>query len=188
MHLWHLSHSVRKCVSVSGSHRLQRQQICLTKTRRFHFYIKVNEEICYRWTPPQLSLAADSVYIFLDRISGCSRVTRLRNFRDREKVCCLHVSRWPWWGIICKQKSNDSSCSLLSSSFQKEFAAPPPLLFRKLSNPDLSPAATAATKSKLHRQLSQDESWARRSSMAMTGNTHIHYILMSLSKALCFHL
>ncbi|XP_070816239.1 microtubule-associated serine/threonine-protein kinase 2 isoform X2 [Chaetodon trifascialis] len=50
-----------------------------------------------------------------------------------------------------------------------EFAAPPPLLFRKLSNPDLSPAATAATKSKLHRQLSQDESWARRSSMAMTG-------------------
>uniref|UniRef100_A0A669E2Y9 non-specific serine/threonine protein kinase n=1 Tax=Oreochromis niloticus TaxID=8128 RepID=A0A669E2Y9_ORENI len=38
------------------------------------------------------------------------------------------------------------------------FAAPPPLLFRKLSNPDLSPAATAATKSKLHRQLSQDES------------------------------
>ncbi|XP_056234920.1 microtubule-associated serine/threonine-protein kinase 2 isoform X4 [Seriola aureovittata] len=51
----------------------------------------------------------------------------------------------------------------------KEFAAPPPLLFRKLSNPDLSPAATAATKSKLHRQLSQDESRARRSSMAMTG-------------------
>ncbi|XP_070687829.1 microtubule-associated serine/threonine-protein kinase 2 [Pempheris klunzingeri] len=51
----------------------------------------------------------------------------------------------------------------------KEFAAPPPLLFRKLSNPDLSPAATAATKSKLHRQLSQDENWARRSSMAMTG-------------------
>uniref|UniRef100_A0A671W7L5 non-specific serine/threonine protein kinase n=1 Tax=Sparus aurata TaxID=8175 RepID=A0A671W7L5_SPAAU len=47
--------------------------------------------------------------------------------------------------------------------------SPPPLLFRKLSNPDLSPAATAATKSKLHRQLSQDESWARRSSMAMTG-------------------
>ncbi|XP_028444286.1 microtubule-associated serine/threonine-protein kinase 2 isoform X2 [Perca flavescens] len=51
----------------------------------------------------------------------------------------------------------------------KEFAAPPPLLFRKLSNPDLSPAATAATKSKLHRQLSQDESWARRNSLAMTG-------------------
>uniref|UniRef100_A0A8C2Z2K5 non-specific serine/threonine protein kinase n=1 Tax=Cyclopterus lumpus TaxID=8103 RepID=A0A8C2Z2K5_CYCLU len=49
------------------------------------------------------------------------------------------------------------------------FVIPPPLLFRKLSNPDLSPAATAATKSKLHRQLSQDESWARRSSMAMTG-------------------
>ncbi|XP_069378812.1 microtubule-associated serine/threonine-protein kinase 2 isoform X3 [Paralichthys olivaceus] len=51
----------------------------------------------------------------------------------------------------------------------REFAAPPPLLFRKLSNPDLSPAATAATKSKLYRQLSQDESRARRSSMAMTG-------------------
>uniref|UniRef100_A0A8C2XB54 non-specific serine/threonine protein kinase n=1 Tax=Cyclopterus lumpus TaxID=8103 RepID=A0A8C2XB54_CYCLU len=57
----------------------------------------------------------------------------------------------------------------LLHSFQKEFVIPPPLLFRKLSNPDLSPAATAATKSKLHRQLSQDESWARRSSMAMTG-------------------
>ncbi|KAF3690478.1 Microtubule-associated serine/threonine-protein kinase 2 [Channa argus] len=51
----------------------------------------------------------------------------------------------------------------------KEFAAPPPLLFRKLSNPDLSPAASTATKSKLHRQLSQDESRARRSSVAMTG-------------------
>uniref|UniRef100_A0A7N8XYF8 non-specific serine/threonine protein kinase n=1 Tax=Mastacembelus armatus TaxID=205130 RepID=A0A7N8XYF8_9TELE len=52
--------------------------------------------------------------------------------------------------------------SFLSSSPQKEFAAPPPLLFRKLSNPDLSPAATTATKTKLHRQLSQDESRARR--------------------------
>ncbi|KAG7271985.1 hypothetical protein CRUP_001545, partial [Coryphaenoides rupestris] len=51
----------------------------------------------------------------------------------------------------------------------KEFVPPPPLLFRKLSNPDLSPAATAVTKSKLHRQLSQDENRARRSSMAMTG-------------------
>ncbi|KAM9848723.1 microtubule-associated serine/threonine-protein kinase 2 [Aulostomus maculatus] len=51
----------------------------------------------------------------------------------------------------------------------REFAAPPPLLFRKLSNPDLSPAATAASKSKLHRQLSQDESRGRRSSLAMTG-------------------
>uniref|UniRef100_A0A4W5QEI7 Uncharacterized protein n=1 Tax=Hucho hucho TaxID=62062 RepID=A0A4W5QEI7_9TELE len=48
----------------------------------------------------------------------------------------------------------------------KEFAAPPPLLFRKLSNPDLSPAAN---KTKLHRQLSQDDGRARRSSMAMTG-------------------
>ncbi|XP_007569423.1 microtubule-associated serine/threonine-protein kinase 2 isoform X17 [Poecilia formosa] len=52
---------------------------------------------------------------------------------------------------------------------EKEFVAPPPLLFRKLSNPDLSPAATSATKSKLHRQLSQDENRARRSSLAMTG-------------------
>ncbi|XP_066548530.1 microtubule-associated serine/threonine-protein kinase 2 isoform X2 [Amia ocellicauda] len=45
----------------------------------------------------------------------------------------------------------------------KEFAAPPPLLFRKLSNPDLSPSTG---KSKLHRQLSQDDSRARRSSLA----------------------
>ncbi|XP_013886025.1 microtubule-associated serine/threonine-protein kinase 2 [Austrofundulus limnaeus] len=52
---------------------------------------------------------------------------------------------------------------------EKEFAAPPPLLFRKLSNPDLSPAASTATKSKLQRQLSQDESRARRCSVAMTG-------------------
>ncbi|XP_071769568.2 microtubule-associated serine/threonine-protein kinase 2 isoform X2 [Centroberyx gerrardi] len=57
----------------------------------------------------------------------------------------------------------------LSEEKDAEFAAPPPLLFRKLSNPDLSPAATAVTKTKLHRQLSQDESRARRSSMAMTG-------------------
>uniref|UniRef100_A0A8K9UUM9 non-specific serine/threonine protein kinase n=1 Tax=Oncorhynchus mykiss TaxID=8022 RepID=A0A8K9UUM9_ONCMY len=57
----------------------------------------------------------------------------------------------------------------LSSSslpLSKEFAAPPPLLFRKLSNPDLSPAAN---KTKLHRQLSQDDGRTRRSSMAMTG-------------------
>uniref|UniRef100_A0A3Q1AY35 non-specific serine/threonine protein kinase n=1 Tax=Amphiprion ocellaris TaxID=80972 RepID=A0A3Q1AY35_AMPOC len=60
-------------------------------------------------------------------------------------------------------------CFCPSLPLQKEFAAPPPLLFRKLSNPDLSPAATAVTKSKLHRQLSQDESRARRSTMAMTG-------------------
>ncbi|KAG5849977.1 hypothetical protein ANANG_G00077410 [Anguilla anguilla] len=45
----------------------------------------------------------------------------------------------------------------------KEFAAPPPLLFRKLSNPDLSPSAG---KTKLQRQLSQDDTRARRSSMA----------------------
>ncbi|CAL8349714.1 unnamed protein product, partial [Gadus morhua 'NCC'] len=51
----------------------------------------------------------------------------------------------------------------------KEFVLPPPLLFRKLSNPDLSPAAAAVTKSQLHRQLSQDENRVRRGSMAMTG-------------------
>ncbi|XDV35735.1 hypothetical protein PO909_005624 [Leuciscus waleckii] len=44
-----------------------------------------------------------------------------------------------------------------------ELPAPPPLLFRKLSNPDLSPAAG---KTKLQRQLSQDDGRARRSSMA----------------------
>ncbi|XP_018609703.1 microtubule-associated serine/threonine-protein kinase 2 isoform X4 [Scleropages formosus] len=46
---------------------------------------------------------------------------------------------------------------------EKEFAAPPPLLFRKLSNPDLSPAAG---KARLQRQLSQDDSRDRRNSMA----------------------
>ncbi|XP_030288321.1 microtubule-associated serine/threonine-protein kinase 2 isoform X2 [Sparus aurata] len=66
---------------------------------------------------------------------------------------------------LCNMEQRQSS----GEEKDAEFAAPPPLLFRKLSNPDLSPAATAATKSKLHRQLSQDESWARRSSMAMTG-------------------
>ncbi|XP_066521384.1 microtubule-associated serine/threonine-protein kinase 2 isoform X8 [Hoplias malabaricus] len=45
----------------------------------------------------------------------------------------------------------------------KEAVVHPPLLFRKLSNPDLSPAAG---KTKLQRQLSQDDSRARRSSMA----------------------
>ncbi|XP_013128969.1 microtubule-associated serine/threonine-protein kinase 2 isoform X5 [Oreochromis niloticus] len=67
---------------------------------------------------------------------------------------------------LCSMEQHDSGGEEKDA---KEFAAPPPLLFRKLSNPDLSPAATAATKSKLHRQLSQDESRARRSSMAMTG-------------------
>uniref|UniRef100_A0A673ZDS5 non-specific serine/threonine protein kinase n=1 Tax=Salmo trutta TaxID=8032 RepID=A0A673ZDS5_SALTR len=64
--------------------------------------------------------------------------------------------------------SPPTSLFLASPSFSalKEFAAPPPLLFRKLSNPDLSPAAN---KSKLHRQLSQDDGRARRSSMAMIG-------------------
>ncbi|XP_026178777.1 LOW QUALITY PROTEIN: microtubule-associated serine/threonine-protein kinase 2 [Mastacembelus armatus] len=72
-----------------------------------------------------------------------------------------------------KRTENKNKRKLCSMEQQekdaKEFAAPPPLLFRKLSNPDLSPAATTATKTKLHRQLSQDESRARRSSMAMTG-------------------
>ncbi|KAL6458102.1 hypothetical protein MHYP_G00333320 [Metynnis hypsauchen] len=45
----------------------------------------------------------------------------------------------------------------------KEAVVHPPLLFRKLSNPDLSPATG---KTKLQRQLSQDDSRARRSSMA----------------------
>uniref|UniRef100_A0A673MI31 non-specific serine/threonine protein kinase n=1 Tax=Sinocyclocheilus rhinocerous TaxID=307959 RepID=A0A673MI31_9TELE len=47
--------------------------------------------------------------------------------------------------------------------FQQEMPPPPPLLFRKLSNPDLSPAAA---KTKLQRQLSQDDTRARRCSMA----------------------
>ncbi|XP_054458108.1 microtubule-associated serine/threonine-protein kinase 2 [Anoplopoma fimbria] len=69
-----------------------------------------------------------------------------------------------------ENKNKRKLCNMESGRADaKEFAIPPPLLFRKMSNPDLSPAATAATKSKLHRQLSQDESWARRSSMAMTG-------------------
>ncbi|MBN3279200.1 MAST2 kinase, partial [Polyodon spathula] len=42
----------------------------------------------------------------------------------------------------------------------KEFAAPAPLLFRKLSNPDLSPSTG---KVKLQRQLSQDDNRPRRS-------------------------
>ncbi|XP_029355048.1 microtubule-associated serine/threonine-protein kinase 2 isoform X3 [Echeneis naucrates] len=67
---------------------------------------------------------------------------------------------------LCNMEQQESGAE---DKDAKEFAAPPPLLFRKLSNPDLSPAATAATKSKLHRQLSQDESRGRRSSMAMTG-------------------
>ncbi|KAI3368376.1 hypothetical protein L3Q82_008079 [Scortum barcoo] len=90
--------------------------------------------------------------------------------------------------------TGDEFLSSLSLSAQREFAAPPPLLFRKLSNPDLSPAATAVTKSKLHRQLSQDESWARRSSLAMTGkqllplSSSLHagvlYVYMKLNHAL----
>uniref|UniRef100_A0A8C2K072 non-specific serine/threonine protein kinase n=1 Tax=Cyprinus carpio TaxID=7962 RepID=A0A8C2K072_CYPCA len=51
----------------------------------------------------------------------------------------------------------------LKSDCSQELSAPPSLLFRKLSNPDLSPAAG---KTKLQRQLSQDDTRARRSSMA----------------------
>ncbi|XP_076871039.1 microtubule-associated serine/threonine-protein kinase 2 isoform X3 [Brachyhypopomus gauderio] len=59
----------------------------------------------------------------------------------------------------------------------KEAVVPPPLLFRKLSNPDLSPAAG---KSKLQRQLSQDEGRARRSSIA-TGLTGKQLLPLSSS-------
>ncbi|CAB1332236.1 unnamed protein product, partial [Coregonus sp. 'balchen'] len=52
----------------------------------------------------------------------------------------------------------------------EEFAAPPPLLFRKLSNPDLSPAAN---NTKLHRQPSQNDGRTRRSSMARTGKQRL---------------
>lgn len=111
------------------------------------------------------------------------------NARHRPMVLCLTQS-----SLLSDDSSVDgrpllqdiklhSSHFLFSLCPQKEFAAPPPLLFRKLSNPDLSPAATAATKSKLHRQLSQDESWGRRSSLAMTGNTHTH--TKSQSGAVC---
>ncbi|XP_042178360.1 microtubule-associated serine/threonine-protein kinase 2 isoform X3 [Oncorhynchus tshawytscha] len=65
-----------------------------------------------------------------------------------------------------KQLIPDQHGSGTAAKDVKEFAAPPPLLFRKLSNPDLSPAAN---KTKLHRQLSQDDGRTRRSSMAMTG-------------------
>ncbi|XP_042564875.1 LOW QUALITY PROTEIN: microtubule-associated serine/threonine-protein kinase 2 [Clupea harengus] len=63
-----------------------------------------------------------------------------------------------------KLSSSDPPESGPEEKDAKEFAAPPPLLFRKLSNPDLSPAAG---KTKLQRQLSQDESRVRRSSMVV---------------------
>ncbi|RXM33349.1 Microtubule-associated serine/threonine-protein kinase 2 [Acipenser ruthenus] len=64
----------------------------------------------------------------------------------------------------------DESVESYSKQFAKEFAAPAPLLFRKLSNPDLSPSAG---KVKLQRQLSQDDGRPRRSSLAssLTGKT-----------------
>ncbi|XP_073671280.1 microtubule-associated serine/threonine-protein kinase 2 isoform X2 [Paramisgurnus dabryanus] len=60
---------------------------------------------------------------------------------------------------LCTSEQQDSS----TEGKEEDLPAPPPLLFRKLSNPDLSPAAG---KTKLQRQLSQDDGRARRSSMA----------------------
>ncbi|XP_051985741.1 microtubule-associated serine/threonine-protein kinase 2-like isoform X2 [Xyrauchen texanus] len=60
---------------------------------------------------------------------------------------------------LCTSEQRESS----TEDKDEMLPAPPPLLFRKLSNPDLSPAAG---KTKLQRQLSQDDSRARRSSMA----------------------
>ncbi|XP_046908018.1 microtubule-associated serine/threonine-protein kinase 2-like [Hypomesus transpacificus] len=65
-----------------------------------------------------------------------------------------------------KRKLLDHQGNPREDSDAREYAPPPPLLFRKLSNPDLSPAAN---KTKIYRQLSQDESHARRSGMTMTG-------------------
>ncbi|XP_060723535.1 microtubule-associated serine/threonine-protein kinase 2 isoform X3 [Tachysurus vachellii] len=59
--------------------------------------------------------------------------------------------------------SNEQQSSGSEGKNGKEVVVQPTLIFRKLSNPDLS---TAAGKTKLQRQLSQDESRARRSSMA----------------------
>ncbi|XP_073708654.1 microtubule-associated serine/threonine-protein kinase 2 [Garra rufa] len=61
---------------------------------------------------------------------------------------------------LCTSEQQESSTE---GKDEQELPAPPPLLFRKLSNPDLSPAAG---KTKLQRQLSQDDTRARRSSMA----------------------
>ncbi|XP_042614348.1 microtubule-associated serine/threonine-protein kinase 2-like isoform X4 [Cyprinus carpio] len=61
---------------------------------------------------------------------------------------------------LCTSEQQESSTE---GKDEQELSAPPSLLFRKLSNPDLSPAAG---KTKLQRQLSQDDTRARRSSMA----------------------
>ncbi|XP_016140212.1 microtubule-associated serine/threonine-protein kinase 2 isoform X5 [Sinocyclocheilus grahami] len=61
---------------------------------------------------------------------------------------------------LCTSEQQESSTE---GKDEQELPAPPSLLFRKLSNPDLSPAAG---KTKLQRQLSQDDTRARRSSMA----------------------
>ncbi|XP_058634081.1 microtubule-associated serine/threonine-protein kinase 2 isoform X4 [Onychostoma macrolepis] len=61
---------------------------------------------------------------------------------------------------LCTSEQRESNTE---GKDEQELPAPPPLLFRKLSNPDLSPAAG---KTKLQRQLSQDDTRARRSSMA----------------------
>ncbi|XP_035380045.1 microtubule-associated serine/threonine-protein kinase 2 isoform X1 [Electrophorus electricus] len=73
--------------------------------------------------------------------------------------------------------STDQQPSGAEGKDGKEAVVHPPLLFRKLSNPDLSPAAG---KTKLQRQLSQDDSRARRSSMA-TGLTGKQLLPLSSS-------
>ncbi|XP_066521379.1 microtubule-associated serine/threonine-protein kinase 2 isoform X3 [Hoplias malabaricus] len=62
-----------------------------------------------------------------------------------------------------KRKLCSTESQVSGAEGNGEAVVHPPLLFRKLSNPDLSPAAG---KTKLQRQLSQDDSRARRSSMA----------------------
>ncbi|KAL4634984.1 microtubule-associated serine/threonine-protein kinase 2-like isoform X4 [Arapaima gigas] len=64
-----------------------------------------------------------------------------------------------------KMCSSEEEASRAEPKDEKEFAVPPPLLFRKLSNPDLSPVVG---KARLQRQLSQDDNRDRRSSMTST--------------------
>ncbi|KAF7711834.1 microtubule-associated serine/threonine-protein kinase 2 isoform X3 [Silurus meridionalis] len=73
--------------------------------------------------------------------------------------------------------SNEQQPSTSEGKDGKDAVVQSTLLFRKLSNPDLS---TAAGKTKLQRQLSQDESRARRSSMA-TGLTGKQLLPLSSS-------
>ncbi|XP_022531570.2 microtubule-associated serine/threonine-protein kinase 2 isoform X3 [Astyanax mexicanus] len=64
---------------------------------------------------------------------------------------------------LCSNEEQQQQSSTAEGKDGKETVVHPPLLFRKLSNPDLSPATG---KTKLQRQLSQDDGRARRSSMA----------------------